>query len=523
MQASEMNPKLLLEIIRRHKRIFLVSAGTIILATLIIAVALPPVYKSTATILIEQQDIPEDYVRTTITTYAEQQLQIINQRVMTATRLLEIINCYNLYSDLKDRKTAEEIVERMRDDIKLSPISVDVVDRRTGRPTTATIAFTLAYSGKNNPLKVQQIANVLTSLFLEENVKIREQQASEISKFLTSEMQKVKDDLAAVDKRLTDFKNAHMNELPEMMNLNLQTLNNLERDNDQLKERLRYLKQREEYLRTQLGTTSPSQRQLDREKIEELRLQLITLRNLYSDQYPDVETIKKEISKLEKKLNEPDALEGSRSWRPDNPAYVSLSSELSGVASEKTSVQSQMADLNARIRDYQARVAGSPRYEAEYTSLMGQKNNTQAKLDDLMRKIMEARVSQGLEEGQKGERFTLIEPARLPEKPFRPNRLLILIAGTVFGIGAGIAAMLLKEMTDTSLYRLDDISGISPEPVLAAIPNILTNEDISRIRRRRIILAGCITAGITAALALFHFLVMNLDLMWVLMLKRMGW
>lgn len=523
LRSNELNLGLLLEIVMRRKWFILVPAAVIILVAAIVALALPPMYQSTATILIEQQDVPEDFVKATITTYADQQLQIINQRVMTATKLLEIINKYDLYHDLRDKKTTEEIVAMMQRNISMNPISVNVVNPRTGQPTKATIAFTLSYAGKNNPAKVQQIANVLTSLYLEENVRIREQQAGDISKFLDAEMQRVKTELEAIDKRLSAYKKEHVEELPEMMGVNMQSLNNLERSRDQLQERLANLQRRAEYLRTQLGSVPISQRRFDKDRLEELRLQLISLRNLFSEEYPEVKRVRGEIKKLEKKLEEKDAAYDARDTQPDNPAHITLSSELAGVNSEAASIRSQVADLEVKIIQYRARMAATPKVESEYMILMNERINTQAKIDDLMRKLMEARVSQGLEEGQKGERFTLIEPARLPEKPFKPNRRMILMAGIIMGIGAGGASGFLREKTDTSVRHPDDITAMSTAPVFASIPFIMTPEDLVRVKRRRLAWAGGITSGLAAAVIIFHVFIMKLDLLWFVVLKRMGW
>ncbi|MDY6954445.1 MAG: chain-length determining protein, partial [Thermodesulfobacteriota bacterium] len=135
-------------LVRRRKRIFLASFLAILVPALLIAFLLPPVYLSQSTILIEDQQIPREYVQTTITGYVEERLQIITQRIMSRSRLMEIMDRFNLYADMRERHTTEEILEKMREDINLQTISADVMDKRTGRPTVATIAFTLSYEGK---------------------------------------------------------------------------------------------------------------------------------------------------------------------------------------------------------------------------------------------------------------------------------------------------------------------------------------------------------------------------------------
>lgn len=165
-----------LETARRRKKSILLPLVAIFLLSAIISLVMPPTYKSKSTVLIEAQEIPKDYILSTVAGYAEERLQTITQRVMSSTKLLEIINKYNLYPEYRNRWTNEEIIEKMRNDIKLETASAEVDDPRAGRSSKVTIAFTISYYGKN-PATVQQIANVLASLYLEENLKVRGQQS----------------------------------------------------------------------------------------------------------------------------------------------------------------------------------------------------------------------------------------------------------------------------------------------------------------------------------------------------------
>jgi succinoglycan biosynthesis transport protein ExoP len=256
MEQTAMTPAELLEVMRRRKLSLIVPAALVFLLGVAVALLWPPVYKSTATILIEEQEVPTDFVMTTVTSFAEQRIQQINQRIMSFTRLLEVINQYGLYPELKESRTTEEIVEKMREDTALVPVSAEVIDRRTGRPTTATIAFTMSYQGKN-PQKVQQVANVLVSLFLGENLRERVKQVEETSEFLESEVSKLREELAVQESRLADYKERHINELPELLNANTQILNNIERSLETNTQQLRSLKEREGYFQAQLSGLKP--------------------------------------------------------------------------------------------------------------------------------------------------------------------------------------------------------------------------------------------------------------------------
>jgi polysaccharide chain length determinant protein (PEP-CTERM system associated) len=458
----------------------------------------------------------------TVTGYAEQRIQQINQRIMSYSRLVEIIQRFGLYPGLKDKWTTEEIVDKMKQDTKLEPVSAEIVDTRTGRPTTATIAFTLSYEGKN-PQKVQQVANTLTSLFLEENLQVRKKQAQNTSTFLEGEMDRVRAELSGIDSKIAAFKEEHINELPEMLQLNLQTLNNIERNIELSSQQLRTLKEKEEYLQTQLASITPYQEEdTSRQRLEELKMQLVHLTKRFSEEYPDVKKTRAEIADLEKQLKDSDLNPGKDKNRPDNPTYITLAAQLASTNSEIESIKRQLEELNLSADEYRRRIAATPRIEEAYNVLTAARSNTQAKYDDLMRKHMEARVAQGLEKEQKGERFTLIDPPRLPEKPFKPNRLAIMLIGMVLGIGAGIGLAALREFSDDAVRNGDSLTMATQFPVLAGIPEIMTAKDITRRRMKRFALTGAAVGVIVLGLVVFHFFVMDLDIFWAKLMRKLS-
>ena len=185
-------------------------------------------------------------------------------------------------------------------------------------------------------------------------------------------------------------------------------------------------------------------------------------------------------------------------------------------------MQNQIAELNLSIAEYQRRLAATPRVEESYNALVMERNNTRIKYNDLMAKHMEARVAQGLEKEQKGERFTLLEPPRLPERPFKPNRLAIMLVGIVLGIGAGVGWAALREFSDDSVRNVDQLEFVTKHQVLAGIPNILTAKDIANRNRKRFAWLAGTVAVIIAALVIFHFAVMDLDILWAKLSRRLA-
>jgi len=519
MEAETKTLKDFKEILSRRKWSLILPIIILFVIALIVAFAITPTYRSTATILIEEQEIPKEYVMSTVTSYAEQRLQSINQRIMSSSRLLEIINRFNLYSDLRKTWVIEEIIEKMRKDIKFETISAEVMDRRTGRQSAATIAFTVSYEGEN-PSVVQQVTNVLASLYLEENLKTREEKTVGASKFIEEELKDVQSKLASLDAKIATYKEKYLNALPELTQLNLQELDRVERTIEQLQIQLRALKEREEVLKTQLAGIPPDLATPDKERLKELRARLVFLKTRYSDLYPDVIKTKQEISELEQKLKlqSGDAIGD----KPDNPAYITVASQLASTQAEIESVKKQIEASQEKMNVYRRRIQASPKVEEGYKALMVERNNLQAKYDDLMKKYMETKIAQGLEKEQMGERFTLIDPPRLPEKPVSPNIPAILLIGLILGIGSGIGTVSIREHNDQSVRSEEALIGATGFQVLVSIPEIMNEKDILRMKKKRRMIIFSVVAIIVVFILVFHFFIMDLDVFWARLMRKLA-
>src|ERR1700722_6923767 len=183
----------------RRRMTFFAAAGVLLALTVLLAVFLPPTYRSTATILIEQQEIPQDLVRSAISSFADQRIQAISQRVMTTQNLLSLIDRYHLYPDLRLTRPREVLMQRMRDDIGMKMISADVIDPRSGHPTQATIAFSVSYQSQSPELALK-VANDLTSLYLNENLTSRTHLAEQTTAFFGEEAARQQTRIVELDK-----------------------------------------------------------------------------------------------------------------------------------------------------------------------------------------------------------------------------------------------------------------------------------------------------------------------------------
>lgn len=565
---------------KRRKTQFLLIVGGIVGVSLLVALFLPATYRSSATILIEEQEIPTELVRSTITSYAAQRLQMINQRVMTRANLEKIIEKFSLYADERKKRPAEEIIEKMRDDLAFAPISAEVIDPRTGQPSKATIAFSLTYDGRN-PVLVQKVASEITSLYLEENLKSRTQKTAETSDFLSEEARQMSDYVSQVERKLADFKEEHIHNLPEQKDLNLQFMDRTEREIEDLDNQLRSLEERKLYLDGQLAQIQPESPiasstgeriMTSSDRLKALETQYLSLSSKYSDKHPDVVKMRQEIEALSREANandanidqvkeltqlraqlatlgdkyaagHPDVIKLNKqiealedaiarqdtskkahklaASQPDNPAYITLQTQRDSFVQDIAAIGKKRQELKAKLADYEKRLSETPDVERQYLSLVRDYENASAKYRELKAKEMEAQIAQQLEKKSKGERFSIIEPPLLPEKPVKPNRMAIAFLGLVLAIAAGAGYVLLRETMDKSVRGLKGVVALTGAPPLAIIPLLETDDERDEQKRRRFIVLLASVGAILAAILMVHLLWTPLDVLWFRMLRKL--
>ena len=311
-----------------------------------------------------------------------------------------------------------------------------------------------------------------------------------------------------------------MEELPEVLQANIEGKDRTERDIDRITDQISNLKERESFLQSQLSTLSVDFGSEDKRKLEKLKIQLIDLKAKFTEQHPDMIKTRREIADLERQIaNAKPSRQALSKSSPvpsesNNPAHITLTSQLAATGYEIESLNRQIQALRERIEQYRYRLESAPRVEKDYNALVLERNNIQVKYKDLMAKYMESQVAQGLEKEQKGERFTLIEPARSPERPVKPNRLAIVLIGFVLAVGGGVGFAAFREYSDDSIRDSRRLGRITPFPVLAGIPRIETSADIARRRWKRAAFSFGVIVLIAGSLYAFHNLVMDLDLFW---------
>ena len=582
-----------LDVLRRRKRPMLVTVVVLFVAAALAALLWPPTYQSTGTILIQEQEVPPNLVQSTVTSYAMQRVQVITQRVMTRANLLRLINKYHLYADRRATDTTEQLVDRMRKDIGVQPISADVIDPRTGQPTKATIAFTLSFEGAS-PGKVQRVANELTSLYLAENIKTRTEKATDAYSFLSGEAKRLKGHVNKLDREIATLERHNLNRLPQVQDVNLQLVARTDRDLTDSETQIQALEGQRVYLMGQLAGMNPYtplagangrpalepveqlrllrsqyinasaeygarypdvvrlRRQIkalekktglppdvDEQKAElrRARLELTRDQAKYSDRYPDVVRLKKKVTVLEAAIGKAaksgksgksgkgadtasaNASAGA-STKPTNPAYVSLRAQLDRVDSQLKAYRLQATQLKAKIARIDKRLMETPEVARRYEALRLDRNATTKQYQLLLAKQTDAAIARQLERDQKGERFVLIDPPQLPERPIEPNRLAILLLGVVLSLGGGVGTAATLESMDRSVRGVKGVVAILEAPPLSAIPYLDNDADRARRRRNRRIVWAAWIAAIVVALLLVQFFWMPLDVLWFRVLDK---
>lgn len=556
------------------RRIWFFLIPFILLAALGVSVVilLPPMYQATGKILVESQQIPTDLIRSTVTGFAAERIQVIRQRVMTRANLLRVIDKFDLFPSSQGSASSSEQVDLMR-----SRISLDLEQSRAARRgAESTIAFNLTYED-GDPKRALDVANELVTLFLDENVRTRTARASETTDFLSDQAREMREGLESLETQIADYKQANSGTLPEQLSMNLSMLERSEQDlkrtqaeRGALEEELRFL--RIELAAARTGMSTGGQSSSSRSPVEQLaaaKAELLNLQTRYSESHPDVEAVRQRIETLESNI-EPESdvqgletkltgararlaalianypngdpqikaaradvsrlegeLETARAKAGEAPAVsefdlatARLDGQVAATLARMEVLDQRKGELERRIADYQGRVMQTPQTERGLTALSRDYENSLRKYDEIRSKETQAQISERLEEGKKAERFLLIEPPILPEEPTKPNRKKLMAFAVVGAGGFGFACLVLAEMLFGGITSPSVLSQIMGKPPLAIIPTIKTQREIMRRRKQIYIASAAAPAALVIALVSIHFLYMPLDIVMMKVTSR---
>ena len=453
-----------IEIVLRRKWFVIIPFVVSIIGIIVTLLIVPRSYKSTTMILVEHQKVPESYVNPTVTADINERLNTITQQVMSRTRLESIINEFGLYNKEKSNIANEELVGMMRGNIE--------IDIKGGGRGERTSAFSISYVG-SNPETVMHVTNRLASLFIEENLKVREQQAEGTTEFLDSQMQGLKAALETHEMQIKLYKEKYMGELPSQTEATLRTLDRLQMERKIINDELSSAEERKNMIQSQLAETRSQEITTEKtikdpqvRKILELEGELTRLSSSYTDKYPDIVRIKREISEIKAQIKT------AKGAEPEENNINILSKQLVTVNKEIVKLKEEQENIARRVSVLQGRIERIPARELQIAALMRDYENTNKNYQSLLNKKLDAQLAENLEKRQKGEQFKILDPANLPVKPFKPDPKKIVLMGIVLGAGAGAGLVVLLEVIDASFRKPDDVYAAIGIPVLASLPRI---------------------------------------------------
>lgn len=461
---------------------FLISIGV----SIGVIAYLPKTYRSSTTILVESQKVPEEYVKSAISGTIEDRLSTIRQQILSRSLLQKIIDEFGLYKKQSKRMTSEGIIGLIMKRIDIGTV---------GNKKTID-AFTVSFEGET-PVEAMNVTNKLTSLFVEENLKTREQLIEGTSEFLENELESMRQLLEKQEEEIREYKKRHIGELPQQMEANLRTLDRYQIELQSIVVALKAAEERKTNLEKMLSdgsrafaaSATPSLdaiQPIDPEyaRLDRMKQELEQLRAEYKDTFPDIIVLNRQIKELEDNLSkrpvrEEEVKSGGVTEKrgeglsilPQEIAfYRDLQRQLQEVGVEIRSLRERQQEVQKQVRLYERRVENAPEREQQMTTLLRDYENTRKNYQALLDKKLNAKISENLEKRQKGEQFKVLDPANLPEKPFRPDRMRLFGWGLACGLGIGFGLVLLVESLDTSFKRPEEVEETLGIPVLASIP-----------------------------------------------------
>lgn len=441
---------------------------------------LPNRYKSQTLVLVEQPTVPADFVKPTDTMDIGQRLASMQQQILSRTRLEPIINQFGLFSGEIDRVPMEELVARLQKAIEVTPV-LPMAETRARDLPGFYVNVTM-----DNPRNAQGVCTAVTSMFIEENIRLRQQHSEDTTQFLAQQLTDAKTRLDGQDAKLAAFKSRYIGSLPDQEKLNLDLLAGLTSQLDAATQALARAQQdkgfSESMLTQQIAAWQESKRGRNPATLEEqlltMETQLANLQVKYADDYPDVINTKNNIAALQKKIAESDqgSKQASSDKNPDARVEPTQITQLRAQIHTYDQIIAQKTregdEIKQQIKVYQERVQSSPAIEQQYKQLTRDYQTALDFYNDLLKKRDQSAMATDLERRQEGEQFRVLDPANLPDKPFSPNRPLFALGGFAGGLALGLGIAFLLELRDTSLKTDGDVDLYLRLPLLATIPAI---------------------------------------------------
>ena len=490
-----------LSIMRRRAPYLMGAFVVVLLGSIIAAVTLPPTYQATGTILVESQQVPESIVATTNKSTLEDRISVIKQRVMTRESMLQIANKYDLFKGSSQFATSAELIEGMR-----NRVGVELV--KDNRQSKSASAFTLSFEDKS-PQIAYKVTSDLVTLFLDWNVKLRTEGAVETKDFIAQEAARLKLEVERQDGLIAAFKGKHSNALPEQLALRMTMLSRAENDLREIERDYRSSKEEYRTLQVELTAAKYGAGSVPSQSLPELNAELVRLSSIYNESHPDIKVLNRKIESLEKAIETPESEAFSN--RAPTLAVYKIQAKIESAVIRLESLLKQRKMLQEKISQNESAMILTPKVGQELDIIIRDRDSAQRKYEELLSKRMNAQISENLESENKSERFTLLEPPREPEKPFKPNRIKIIAMGFFLAIAASAGILMAMAILDKNIRGADALTHILGYRPLVVIPYLVIKEEVDR--RKRILKSAIIASALALIIFMIalHFLYMPLN------------
>jgi polysaccharide chain length determinant protein (PEP-CTERM system associated) len=464
---------------------------------------IPAIYRSESIVLVETQQIPDELVKSTVTSIAAERIQVIKQRVMTRDKLLAIAKKYPSLEMGVKSSLVSELVTDMRE-----KITVDLITGTNNhRRQAATIAFKVAFDALS-PRVAQAVTNDLVTLFLDENVKARTERATETTEFLRGESSKLQAKLAETEKAIADYKQQHKEALPEHLELYMAMLERAHTSRVEIRRQMEAERNQRSLYELQSGVVDVGNDAQLRLKALEREYEQLSAR--YKESHPDLVNLKEEIESIKQVSS------------GKSTGNTLVAQKVAAVNGQLRLLAQQLNKTNQQIEELEAKVLKIPQIERGLLSLNRDYEAVKAQYDKIVSNTMQAQMAESLEQGRKAERFSILEPPLLPDQPYKPDRKKLFAIGAalsfLFPFGLVIALAFLDK-TVRGAAAVETITGHAPLVVIGVINT--PGENAARKKRQIKIVLGLIFVSVLAVV-LLHLVVMPLDLVLYKLMFKFG-
>ena len=510
----------------RRKISIILIASSVLALCIAASYLLPTIYKTSAIVVIEKQEIPVGIVESTITGYLQERIELVKREAFTEENLWNIAEAHDLYAEYRNEMPRELLANLIRGNIITETEYIDAIGAKGLVQIGSKMSIT--YEAET-PGQAQSVSNALVELFLETNNQMRLETSSEVITFLKEQADSLENEISELESKLAVFKQEQHQQLPELMDVNLKVLEKTENEIVRSEVNIRSLEDNIASIEAELSLTKPYQDivnddgtrlmsanerlsvltaeflrasarysqkhpdiiRLKREinalggegadisavkdligRLTLLKENLLEAKQKYSDTHPDVLKLKQSILSVEKGLRNAtvSAPRSTINAPPDNPRYVTLQAQLNSARNNLSAERAGLEKLREKYNEYESRLFQTPSVEREYLTISRDYENTIVKYREIKDELREAQFGARLEAESRGDKMKLYQLAPYKSSPDSPNRFAFLVIGIFLGLISGVGYAVVAEYFDGTVHGSADVAKIFDAPPLAIIP-----------------------------------------------------